>query len=78
MNTKTMDAAGIKDLGCTSVKEKQVIGKVGNFQDGIGGTTTHLHFEIHPIDLHSRFNPYMTLIRAYERRIGALGIEITD
>jgi hypothetical protein len=58
------------------VQEKKVIGKVGNFQDVIGGTTTHLHFEIHPIDPSSRFNPYMTLIRAYERLIGAKGTEL--
>ena len=61
-----------------SSARKRVIGKVGNFQDVTGGTSTHLHIEIHPVDPLSRFNPYMTLIRAYERRIGALGTEITD
>ena len=76
MNTNTLDAAGIRDQRCTPVQEKKVLGKVGNFQDVIGGTTTHLHFEIHPIDPSSQFNPYMTLIRAYERLIGAKGTEL--
>ena len=30
----------------------------------------------HPVDPLSRFNPYMTLIRAYERAIGAKGKEL--
>jgi hypothetical protein len=77
MNTNTMSAAGIPDQRCTPVAEGRVIGKVGNFQGRRGGTSTHLHFEIHPINLYSRFNPYMTLVRAYERLIGAQGTEIT-
>jgi hypothetical protein len=76
MNTNTMDAAHIPDQQCTPVEANRLIGKVGNFQDVIGGTTTHLHFEIHPVDPMSRYNPYMTLIRAYERRIGAIGTEL--
>jgi hypothetical protein len=76
MNTKSLDEARIADQRCTPVKAKKVIGKVGNFQDVIGGTSTHLHFEIHPVDPLSRFNPYMTLIRAYERLIGAKGKEL--
>jgi hypothetical protein len=76
MNVSTLDAAGMKDQHCTPVKAGTVLGKVGNFQDVIGGTSTHLHFEIHPVDPYSRFNPYMTLIRAYERLIGAKGTEL--
>ena len=76
MNTNTMDAAGMRDQHCTAVAEGKVIGKVGNFQDKRGGTTTHLHLEIHPVDLYSRFNPYMTLVRAYEQLIGAKGKEL--
>jgi hypothetical protein len=77
MNKRTMDAAGMTDQRCTAVASGQVIGKVGNFQDVEGGTTTHLHLEIHPVDALSRFNPYMTLVRAYEQLIGATGTEIT-
>lgn len=77
MNKRTMDAAGMQDQRCTAVAREQVIGKVGNFQDVEGGTTTHLHFEIHPVNALSRFNPYMTLVRAYEQLIGAQGTEIS-
>ena len=78
MNTNTLDAAGMKDMQCTPVRKGQVIGKVGDFLDIRGGTTTHLHFEIHPGTILKRYNPYMTLIRAYERLIGAQGTELPD
>ena len=78
MNTGTLDAAGIKNQQDNPVRKGQVIGKVGDFQDVPGGTTAHLHFEVRTAAPKMPQSPYMTLIRAYERLIGAQGTEITD
>jgi hypothetical protein len=55
-----------------------VIGKVGNFNGHEHGTTYHLHFDMQvPTRIGWVFvNPYMTLVSAYERLIGARGVEI--
>jgi len=78
MNSNTLDAAGMRDQQNNPVHKGQVIGKVGNFDGVRGGTSTHVHFEIHPGSAAARFNPYMTLIRAYERLIGEQGTELAD
>jgi hypothetical protein len=78
MNKKTLDAAGMKDQQKNPVKKGQVLGKVGDFDGEPGGTSAHLHFEVRPGSPPMPVSPYMTLIRAYERLIGAQGTEITD
>jgi murein DD-endopeptidase MepM/ murein hydrolase activator NlpD len=72
--------AGLKRGETVAVKAGKVIGKVGNFEKSkAGGTTAHLHFEIRRGDnIGKPLSPYLTLIRAYERLIGATGTEITD
>jgi hypothetical protein len=62
------------------VKEGEIIGKAGNFNRRDNLTTYHLHFEIMvpTRDGWARINPYMTLVAAYERLIGARGTEVED
>ncbi len=62
------------------VREGDVIGKVGNYNSGERGTTYHLHFDMQlPTKVGWVFvNPYMTLVTAYERLIGARGTEIKE
>lgn len=57
------------------VHEGEIIGTMSNYQDRLGGTTTHLHFDIQVFtrDGWTWVSPYMTLISAYERLIGARG-----
>jgi murein DD-endopeptidase MepM/ murein hydrolase activator NlpD len=76
MNPHQLDAAGI--LSGKVVHEGEVIGKVGNFNGHEHGTTYHLHFDMQvPTRIGWVFvNPYMTLVSAYERLIGARGVEI--
>jgi murein DD-endopeptidase MepM/ murein hydrolase activator NlpD len=80
MSPKSLKEAGLKRGETVAVKAGRVIGKVGNFEKSTpGGTTAHLHFEIRRGDnIGKPLSPYMTLIRAYERLIGASGTEITD
>ena len=58
----------------------QVIGKVGNFYKKEGGTSYHLHFDtqVFTRDGWVWVNPYMTLVAAYERLIGARGQELDE
>ena len=63
-----------------AVRQGDVIGKVSNFNGREGGTSYHLHFDIHvpTKDGWVLVNPYMTLVSAYERLIGSRGTEIQD
>ncbi|MGA7973553.1 MAG: peptidoglycan DD-metalloendopeptidase family protein [Pseudolabrys sp.] len=76
MSPKRMDAAGL--LSGRQVKRGEDIGQVGNYNDFAGGTTYHLHFDLQvPTEVGwSLVNPYMTLVAAYERLLGARGTEI--
>lgn len=78
MNPDRLDADGI--LSGKLVREGDVVGKVGNYNRKERGTTYHLHFDMQvPTTAGWVFvNPYMTLVAAYERLIGARGTEIKD
>ncbi|MBB5045822.1 hypothetical protein HNR60_000557 [Rhodopseudomonas rhenobacensis] len=76
MSPSAMDADGV--LSGRRVDEGEPIGLVSNYQDGPGGTTTHLHFDVQVFtrDGWLWVNPYVTLISAYERLLGQRGSEI--
>jgi murein DD-endopeptidase MepM/ murein hydrolase activator NlpD len=76
MNPSQLDADGI--VSGKLVHEGDLLGKVGNYNNRERGTTYHLHFDMQvPTRLGWVFvNPYMTLVSAYERLIGARGAEI--
>ncbi len=78
MNPNQLDADGI--LSGKLVHEGDRLGTVGNYNNRERGTTYHLHFDMQvPTRLGWVFvNPYMTLVAAYERLIGARGTEIKD
>ena len=78
MNPKRLDEDGI--VSGKRFAEGETIGMVGNYNDYERGTTYHLHFDMQaPTELGYVFvNPYMTLVSAYERLIGARGTEIKD
>jgi len=78
MNPNLLDADGI--VSGKLVHAGEAIGKVGNYNNGERGTTYHLHFDMQvPTKVGWVFvNPYMTLVSAYERLIGARGVEIKD
>ncbi|HEX3442432.1 MAG TPA: M23 family peptidase [Pseudolabrys sp.] len=78
MSPNQLDADGV--LSGRRLREGEVFGKVGNFNDGEHGTSYHLHFDMQvPTKTGWVFvNPYMTLVSAYEQLIGARGIEIKD
>jgi murein DD-endopeptidase MepM/ murein hydrolase activator NlpD len=73
MNPRQMDEDNL--LSGRLVKEGEVIGQIGNFDRREGGTSYHLHFDLQvPTKNGWVFvNPYMTLVAAYERLIGARG-----
>lgn len=75
MNPTRMDADGV--LHGRRVSEGEKIGVVSNFQDRVGGTTSHLHFDVQVFtrDGWIWVNPYTTLVSAYERLIGGRGRE---
>jgi murein DD-endopeptidase MepM/ murein hydrolase activator NlpD len=76
MNPKLLDADGVESGRV--VRAGEVLGKVGNFNEYERGTTYHLHFDMQvPTRAGWVFvNPYMSLVSAYERLIGARGKEI--
>lgn len=76
MSPLQMNANGA--LNGRRVAEGEEFGHVANYQDYPGGTTTHLHFDaqVFTRDGWIWVNPYVTLISAYERLIGASGQEI--
>ena len=78
MSPRQMDADNL--LSGRRVNEGEVIGEVGNFSMKANGTSYHLHFDVQvPTKQGWVFvNPYMTLVAAYERSIGARGSELAD
>jgi len=78
MSPNQLDTDGI--LSGKLVREGDPIGKVGNYNKKERGTTYHLHFDMQvPTKAGWVFvNPYMTLVAAYERLIGARGTEIKE
>jgi len=78
MNPRKMDEDNL--LSGRRVYEGEVIGQMSNYSDKVGGTSYHLHFDVQvPTENGWVFvNPYMTLVAAYERLIGARGVELGD
>jgi murein DD-endopeptidase MepM/ murein hydrolase activator NlpD len=78
MDPRQMDTDGLSSG--RRVREGETIGQVGNYNERPNGTTYHLHFEAHVFTRNGwvRVNPYMTLVSAYERLLGARGKEIDD
>ncbi len=78
MNPKLIDDDGF--LSGRVVREGETIGKVGNYSGREAGTSYHLHFDMQvpTKDGWILVNPYMTLVLAYERLIGARGTELRD
>lgn len=76
MNPKRLDADGI--VSGHALREGAPVGEVGTFDRFERGTTYHLHFDMQvPTKAGWVFvNPYVTLVAAYERLIGARGTEI--
>jgi hypothetical protein len=83
MSPDALKGAGMKKGQYVAVWQGKDVGKVGNFEKALPGrTTAHLHFEIRrpPADMPEGVGPslapYYTLIRAYERRLSAIGTEV--
>ena len=78
MSPRRMDADNL--LSGRRVDEGEVIGEVSNFSMKAAGTSYHLHFDVQvpTKDGWVYVNPYMTLVAAYERLIGARGSELAD
>ncbi len=78
MNPRMLDAAGM--VSGREVAEGEVLGAVGNYGRAPAGTTYHLHFDaqVPTRDGWVFVNPYMTLVAAYERLIGARGQVVND
>jgi murein DD-endopeptidase MepM/ murein hydrolase activator NlpD len=73
-----MDRDGM--LSGRLVRQGEVIAQMSNFNRREGGTSYHLHFDIQVPTRHGWVfvNPYMTLVAAYERLIGARGEELPE
>lgn len=78
MEPRKMDEDNL--LSWRNVREGEVIGQVSTYSKKENGTTYHLHFDIQvPTKYGWVFvNPYMTLVVAYERLIGARGTELLE
>ena len=76
MDPGRMNAAGL--LSGRRVKRGEIIGQVATYNDFAGGTSYHLFFDLQvPTKVGwVLVNPYMTLVSAYERLLGARGREI--
>jgi hypothetical protein len=76
MNPKMMDADGL--ITGRTVSEGEIIGKVATWGDYESGTSYHLHFNLQVFTKVGWVwvNPYMTLVAAHERQLGARGREI--
>jgi len=76
MNPKRMDADGV--FSGRIVRQGDVLGQVGTFDDYERGTSYHLHFDMQVMtrDGWVWVNPYMTLVASYEHLIGARGTEL--
>jgi murein DD-endopeptidase MepM/ murein hydrolase activator NlpD len=78
MSPLRLDADGV--LSGRRLREGEVFGKVGNYNDIEHGTSYHLHFDMQ-VPTKAGWvlvNPYMTLVSAYERLIGARGTELKE
>lgn len=75
MNPARLDADGM--VHGRRLAEGERVGVVSNYQDRVGGTTVHLHFDVQVFtrDGWLWVNPYVTLISSYERLIGGRGRE---
>jgi murein DD-endopeptidase MepM/ murein hydrolase activator NlpD len=78
MNPRKMDADNL--LSGRIVHEGETIGEISNFSMKEAGTSYHLHFDVQvpTKDGWVFVNPFMTLVGAYERLIGARGTELAD
>jgi hypothetical protein len=78
MNPQMLDAAGM--VSGRRVVAGEVLGAVADYGRAPGGTTYHLHFDaqVPTRDGWVFVNPYMTLVAAYERLIGARGQIVND
>ena len=78
MDPHLLDVAGM--VSGRALAAGEVIGAVDNYEDHQGGTTYHLHFDVQvpTRDGWLFVNPYMTLVAAYERLIGARGMVVND
>jgi hypothetical protein len=78
MNPHMLDLAGM--VSGRALQEGDVLGTVGDYAAREGGTSYHLHFNVQvPTRQGWLFvNPYMTLVAAYERLIGARGQAVSD
>lgn len=78
MNPNLLDTAGM--VNGRALREGQLIGTADDYEGHQGGTTYHLHFDMQvPTRAGWVFvNPYMTLVAAYQRLIGARGKVVTD
>jgi len=78
MNPHMLDLAGM--VSGRALQEGDVLGTVGDYGAREGGTSYHLHFNVQvPTRQGWLFvNPYMTLVAAYERLIGARGAIVND
>jgi hypothetical protein len=78
MTPSRLDADGI--VTGRRVEQGEVIGKLSNYGDHENGTSYHLHFDtqVFTRDGWVWVNPYMTLVAAYERLIGARGTQVKD
>jgi hypothetical protein len=76
MNPKLFDRDGF--ISGRDVHEGEIIGKVATWGRSGNGTSYHLHFNIQVFTESgwAWVNPYMTLVLAYERMIGARGTEL--
>jgi len=77
MNPKMMDEDGVVSGRIVSAGE--IIGKVANWGDYENGTSYHVHLSLQVFTKVGWVwvNPYMTLVAAHERQIGARGKEIS-
>jgi hypothetical protein len=78
MDPRLLDAAGM--VNGRRLRQGDVISAVDNYMSYQGGTTDHLHFDVQVLtrDGWMFVNPYMTLVAAYERLIGARGVLVKD
>ena len=78
MNPRKMDADEL--LSGRLVHEGEIIAHMSNFHRREGGTSYHLHFDVQVPTRHGWVfvNPYMTLVAAYERLIGARGEQLSE
>jgi hypothetical protein len=76
MNPKMMDADGL--VSGRIVSEGEIIGKVANWGDYENGTSYHVHLSLEVFTKVGWVwvSPYMTLVAAHERQIGARGRQL--